>query len=44
MVFNTAMSDALRFYLLDTYGGIYLDCDTFPVKPFDDRLLNMDYF
>lgn len=32
----TAISDAFRFYLLNKYGGIYLDLDTFPVKPFDD--------
>lgn len=36
----TALSDALRFYLLNKYGGIYLDIDTFPVKPFDERLLS----
>ena len=35
----TALSDAFRFYLLNKYGGIYLDLDTFPVKPFDDKLL-----
>ena len=34
----------LRFYLLDKYGGIYLDCDTFPVKPFDDLLLQNEFF
>jgi mannosyltransferase OCH1-like enzyme len=37
-------SDIYRFYLLKKYGGIYLDCDTFPVKPFDDELLNNDGF
>jgi hypothetical protein len=26
------------------YGGIYLDCDTFPVRPFDDALLNHTEF
>lgn len=36
----TAISDALRFYLLNKYGGIYLDLDTFPVKSFDDKLLS----
>ena len=43
-VFNTALSDAVRFYLLDKYGGIYLDLDTWPVAPFDDWLLSQRYF
>lgn len=38
----TALSDALRFCLLNKYGGIYLDLDTFPVNPFDDKLLNYE--
>lgn len=38
----TAISDAFRFYLLNKYGGIYLDMDTFPVKPFDDKLLSYE--
>ena len=38
----TAISDAFRFYLLNKYGGIYLDLDTFPVKPFDDKLLSYE--
>ena len=37
--FNVRFSDVFRVYLLNTYGGIYLDCDTWPVKPFDDELL-----
>ena len=37
---RTGISDALRFWLLNKYGGIYLDLDTFPVKPFDDTLLS----
>ena len=40
----TRLSACLRFYLLYTYGGIYLDCDTFPIKPFDEELLNNNYF
>lgn len=40
----TAISDALRLYLLNKYGGIYLDLDTFPVKPFDERLLSYEGF
>jgi len=43
-MFNVPFSDAFRIFLLDTYGGIYLDCDTFPTKRFDDRILDMDYF
>ena len=35
-----AISDAFRFYLLNKYGGIYLDVDTFPVNKFDDALLS----
>ena len=41
---NAKWSDVLRWYLLEKYGGIYLDCDTWPVKPFDDELLNRDSF
>lgn len=44
IIFNTAFSDAFRFYLVDTYGGIYVDCDTLPVKPFDTLLLKEKYF
>ena len=44
VIFNTAFSDAFRFYLLDKYGGIYLDLDTWPVKPFDDKLMQNRYF
>ena len=38
--FNTRLSDCFRFYLLYKYGGIYLDCDTFPVRLFDLNVLN----
>jgi hypothetical protein len=34
----------VRIELLNEFGGIYLDCDTFPRKPFDERLLNNDFF
>jgi len=30
--------------LVSTFGGIYVDCDTFPMKPFDDALLQMQQF
>jgi len=33
-------SDYLRMYLLERYGGIYLDADTEILKPFDDLLDN----
>lgn len=33
--FIVLLSDILRFKLTDKYGGIYLDCDCFPIKPFD---------
>ena len=42
--FIQILSDVLRFEYLYYYGGIYLDCDTFPVKPFDDNLLNLNNF
>lgn len=36
--------DTYRFGLLCKYGGISVDCDMFPIKPFDDKLLSNDYF
>ena len=36
--------DIYRFELLYKYGGIYLDCDTFPIKPFDSKLLEYNNF
>jgi len=41
---NVMLSDLLRFQILNMYGGIYVDCDTFPIKPFDDKLLNRKQF
>lgn len=41
---DTAISDAFRLFLLDKYGGIYLDLDTFPVNHFDEPLLAKDGF
>jgi hypothetical protein len=37
-------SDLIRMYLLGVAGGIYLDVDTRPYKPFDDDLLKLDPF
>lgn len=42
--FITLLSDVLRLELLNKYGGIYLDIDTFPNKPFDETLLSLDSF
>lgn len=39
--FIQAFCDILRIEVLNTYGGLYIDCDTFPIKPFDDQLLDM---
>lgn len=36
-------SDVFRFYLMNKYGGIYLDSDTFPVRKFDDNLLKQSF-
>ena len=38
------LSDIFRFELINKYGGIYIDCDTFPIRPFDDDLLNKECF
>lgn len=37
--FIQILADIYRLELLNFYGGIYLDCDTFPIKPFDNKLL-----
>ena len=42
--FIQILSDVIRFEYLYYYGGIYLDCDTFPVRPFDDKLLSLTNF
>lgn len=36
--------DILRLELLNIYGGIYIDCDTYPIKPFDDAIFQHDKF
>ena len=36
--------DLFRKFLLIKYGGIYLDCDTFPIRPFNDELLKLNKF
>jgi hypothetical protein len=42
--FIIILADIVRLELLYRYGGIYLDCDTFPRKPFDDKILNCESF
>ena len=36
--------DILRLDILNIYGGIYVDCDTFPIRPFDESIFNHDKF
>ena len=38
------LANIVRLDLLNEYGGIYLDCDMFPLKPFDDTILNYNSF
>ena len=33
------LSNILRLDLLNVFGGIYLDCDCMPIRPFDNELL-----
>ena len=42
--FVQAVTNLYRYKILYRYGGIYLDCDTFPVRPFDDKLLDHTEF
>jgi mannosyltransferase OCH1-like enzyme len=42
--FIQILSDIVRVELINEYGGIYLDCDTYPLKPFDDKLLSYESF
>ena len=44
MVYKISLSVPIRYSILKKYGGIYLDCDTFPIKPFDDELLSTHLF
>lgn len=36
--------DYVRLKALYEYGGIYMDCDVEVIKPFDDFILNNEYF
>ena len=42
--FCQILCNIYRLEILTKFGGIYLDCDTFPNKPFDDFLLNRKHF
>lgn len=42
--FLQLLSDVARIEVLNEHGGIYLDCDTFPISKFDDNLLSNDFF
>lgn len=42
--FIQLLSDVVRLELVNRFGGIYLDTDAFPVKPFDDVLLKSRRF
>lgn len=38
------LSDIYRLVLINNLGGIYVDCDTIPVRPFDKELLSLKSF
>lgn len=42
--FIQLLGDIVRVELINEFGGIYLDCDTFPLKSFDHELLKLDSF
>lgn len=42
--FLQLLADVARVEILNQYGGIYVDCDTFPIVPFDDSLLSHHFF
>lgn len=42
--FIQLLSDIFRLELLNTMSGIYVDCDTFPIKPFSKELFNLKNF
>lgn len=37
------LSNVLRYELLNKYGGIYLDGDCIPIKPFDNKILSTSF-
>lgn len=42
--FIQLLSDIYRMQLINYYGGIYVDCDTFPLKSFDEKILSLTSF
>jgi len=34
--------ERFKVYLVSMVGGIYIDCDTYPIKPFSDEILDND--
>lgn len=42
--FIQILADIFRLELLNNISGIYVDCDTFPLKPFDSLLLEKSFF
>lgn len=44
LLFIQLLSDIYRLEILNFYGGIYLDCDCFPKRPFDDEILSYEQF
>ena len=42
--FIQLLSDIYRIQLINYHGGIYVDCDTFPLKPFDEKILSLTNF
>ena len=41
--FIQLLADIYRLEILNEFGGIYLDCDTYPLKKFDDKLLEKSF-
>lgn len=38
----TEILERFRLYLVSLVGGICIDCDTFPIKPIPDEVLDND--
>ena len=43
-MFCQTLANILRYELINNYGGIYLDCDTFCLRSFDDYILSKKSF
>lgn len=37
------MCNMVKYYLVQTHGGIYADCDLFPIRPFDEQLVSITH-